>query len=156
MRMGYLDCFSGISGDMLLGAMVDAGVPLAVLQQTAEGLQVGARLEARKVVRGGITGTKVDVLTGDSASHSHEPHEHTHEPAHEHTHADGHTHSHEHSHEHTHSHDHGHAEKHAHSHSHKHEHTHEHHRSLTTILGIIDAAPLAGEVKERAAGAFRL
>ena len=65
MRIAYLDCFSGISGDMLLGAMVDAGVPLAILTDTAAALNVGARLEARKVMRGGLTGTKVDVLTAE-------------------------------------------------------------------------------------------
>ena len=54
MRIAYLDCFSGISGDMLLGAMVDAGVPLEMLQKTAEGLNVGARLEAKKVLRRAI------------------------------------------------------------------------------------------------------
>jgi pyridinium-3,5-bisthiocarboxylic acid mononucleotide nickel chelatase len=66
MRIAFLDCFSGISGDMFLGALVDAGVPLEVLAETVAALNVGARLDMRKVVRGGITGTKVDVLTGDN------------------------------------------------------------------------------------------
>ena len=64
MRIGYLECFSGISGDMLLGALVDAGVPLSHLSEITASLNVGARLEARKVMRGGLTGTKVDVITG--------------------------------------------------------------------------------------------
>ena len=67
MRIGYLECFSGISGDMLLGAMVDAGVPLSVLVETAAALNVGARLEARKVVRGGISATAFDVSGGLAA-----------------------------------------------------------------------------------------
>ena len=75
MRIGYLECFSGISGDMLLGALVDAGVPFAHLEQTAAALDVGARLEMRKVMRGGISATKVDVITPDhpapEADHSH-------------------------------------------------------------------------------------
>ena len=58
MRIGYLECFSGISGDMLLGALVDAGVPFDVLEETAAALNVGARLEMRKVSRGGLAGPK--------------------------------------------------------------------------------------------------
>jgi len=63
MRIGYLECFSGICGDMLLGALVDAGVPFGVLTGTASALNVGARLEMRKVSRGGLAAIKVDVLT---------------------------------------------------------------------------------------------
>src|SRR5438309_9475023 len=107
MRIAYLECFSGISGDMLLGAMVDAGVPLEVLQQTAASLNVGARLEARKVMRGGISGNKVDVITAEGgASDGHAWHEHSHE------HDDGHSHDHVHDHEHGHDHDHGRAHDH--------------------------------------------
>jgi uncharacterized protein (TIGR00299 family) protein len=145
MRIAYLDCFSGISGDMLLGAMVDAGVPLDFLQQTATSLNVGARLEAGKVMRSGIAGTKIDVLTGEhSASHSHD-----------HAHKHGHDHSHEHDHPHEHGHSHSHDHAHDHDHGDAHERAHEH-RSLSTILGIIAAAPLGDGVKERSARAFRL
>jgi uncharacterized protein (TIGR00299 family) protein len=73
---------------MLLGALVDAGVPFDALADAAAALNVGARLEVHKVMRGGITGTKVDVITpeqhahdaahshGDNATHSHAPHRH--------------------------------------------------------------------------------
>jgi uncharacterized protein (TIGR00299 family) protein len=139
MRIGYLECFSGISGDMLLGALVDAGLPFNCLEQTAAALNVGARLEVRKVSRGGIAATKVDVLTPDDAAHEHSHDEHSHaEAAHSHG-------------EHTHE-----APAHVHR-EHEHEgHTHAEHRSLSVILGIIAAAPLSEVVKQRAARAFQL
>src|SRR3984957_663895 len=61
MRIAYLDCFSGISGDMFLGALVDAGVSPKLLEDTVAALEIGARLEISRVVRGGISATKVDV-----------------------------------------------------------------------------------------------
>ena len=95
MRIGYLECFSGISGDMLLGALVDAGVPFACLEEVTAALNVGARLEMRKVSRGGLAAIKVDVFTPDTpaakpahshhdhpahADHEHEQHKHSHLP----------------------------------------------------------------------------
>ena len=147
MRIAYLECFSGISGDMFLGALVDAGVPFAALAETAAALNVGARLEMRKVTRGGIAATKVDVITPDSPApgqtHSHDAGDHTH--SHEHAHDHGHSHAHPHDHDagHTHSHDHAHEDEHA-------------HRSLSAILAIIAAAPLTEAVKRRASRAFQL
>src|SRR5271170_218708 len=64
MRIAYLECFSGMSGDMFLGALVDAGVPAALLEETVAALGVGARLEISRVVRSGISATKVDVWVG--------------------------------------------------------------------------------------------
>jgi len=59
----YFDCFSGISGDMILGALVDAGVPLQKLEKELSRLPLkGYRLEARKVKRSGFSATKVDVI----------------------------------------------------------------------------------------------
>ena len=63
MRIAYLDCFSGISGDMFLGALVDAGVPAERLEMTVEALGVGARVEISRVNRSGISATKVDVYS---------------------------------------------------------------------------------------------
>ncbi len=61
MRIAYLECFSGMSGDMFMGALIDAGVPPRLLEKTAAALGLGARLEISRVVRSGISATKVDV-----------------------------------------------------------------------------------------------
>ena len=74
MRIAYLDCFSGISGDMFLGALVDAGVRPKLLEAAVAALDLGARLEISRVMRGGIAATKVDVRAGgekDWHGHSH-------------------------------------------------------------------------------------
>jgi uncharacterized protein (TIGR00299 family) protein len=62
-RVLYLEPFSGISGDMLLGALVDLGVPIEVLRAQVEvlGLTDRVTLEVRRLGRGGVVGTKVDV-----------------------------------------------------------------------------------------------
>jgi uncharacterized protein (TIGR00299 family) protein len=61
MRIAYLECFSGMSGDMFMGALIDAGVPPRLLEETVAALGLGARLEISRVVRSGISATKVDV-----------------------------------------------------------------------------------------------
>ena len=66
MRVAYLDCFSGVSGDMLLGAMLDAGLPLDELQGAVAGLPLeGWSLSARKVKRAGIAATHAVVDVGE-------------------------------------------------------------------------------------------
>src|SRR5450432_3822194 len=101
MRIAYLECFSGMSGDMFLGALVDAGVPANLLHETVAALDLGARLEISRVMRSGISATKVDVWVDvekdkprDLAQehhhldgHGHEYHKHEHEH-HGHKHSD--------------------------------------------------------------------
>jgi len=62
MRIAYLDCFSGISGDMFLGALLDAGVPFEIFETTTAELNVGATLALSRVERAGISAAKLDVI----------------------------------------------------------------------------------------------
>ena len=61
MRIAYLDCFSGISGDMFMGALLDAGVSPKLLEDAVAALDLGARLEIAKITKGGLAATKADV-----------------------------------------------------------------------------------------------
>jgi uncharacterized protein (TIGR00299 family) protein len=63
--IGWLDAQAGASGDMLLGALVDVGVPLAVITDAVDSLGLGIRFEVSQVERGGIGATYVDVITDD-------------------------------------------------------------------------------------------
>jgi uncharacterized protein (TIGR00299 family) protein len=137
MRIAYLDCFAGISGDMFLGALIDAGVDPKILHEAIAALNLNATLKIEKVDRSGISATKAHVYDGDNiAEHTHE-----HEPS-------------SHNHEHTHTHDHPHSHEPTHTHDHPHEHTHG--RSLTVIRNLINAAALAPAVKQTAIQAFEL
>jgi len=68
----WLDCFSGISGDMLLGALLDAGLDLAVLRDALAPLPLaGYSLEAEPVTEHGISGTRLHVRLDERAPHAH-------------------------------------------------------------------------------------
>ncbi len=73
MRIAYFDCFSGCSGDMILGALVDAGLSLEVLRSEIARLKLpGVDLKAEKVRRGALVGTRVQVITPpDPRPHRH-------------------------------------------------------------------------------------
>jgi uncharacterized protein (TIGR00299 family) protein len=133
-RIGYLECFAGISGDMLMGALVDAGAPLEMLQKTAASLGLGAELRLSRVNRSGIESTKIDVLVEGKL---HEPAAPT-GPV---------EHVHDHNHDHDHHHDH-----------HHHDHVHEHHhgRSLPQIRTLLMAADLTQRARNLSLSAFTL
>ncbi|HLJ16750.1 MAG TPA: nickel pincer cofactor biosynthesis protein LarC [Bryobacteraceae bacterium] len=70
MKIAYLDCFSGISGDMTLGALVDAGCPLGEIEAQLRRLPVpGWTISAEKVVRRGFRATQVRVVSSDTQRH---------------------------------------------------------------------------------------
>ena len=82
MRIAYLDCFAGISGDMFLGVLLHAGVPLAVLQEAVAALGLKASLRIETVDRSGISATKAHVLEADQLADAPHAHPHTSEQAH--------------------------------------------------------------------------
>ena len=74
MKILYFDCFSGVSGNMILGAMVDAGIDIKALKKELKKLDLhGYSLKVSKVKRKGIKGTKVDVIV-DKKKHLHHTH----------------------------------------------------------------------------------
>jgi hypothetical protein len=90
-RVLYFDCFSGISGDMTLGALLDAGLPLDALKAALGTLALGpdVHVHADRVMRTGIAATKFTVHAHDHrGSHAHEPHAdgnaHAHDGGHAH------------------------------------------------------------------------
>ncbi len=62
MKICYLDAFSGISGDMTVGALIDAGADSTTLVQSLEALGTGARFEVEKTKRRGIAASKFRVV----------------------------------------------------------------------------------------------
>jgi pyridinium-3,5-bisthiocarboxylic acid mononucleotide nickel chelatase len=74
MKICYLDAFSGISGDMTVGALIDAGADGNQLMRALEELGTGAKFEVEKTERRGIAASKFRVLGGDAKGHRHLKH----------------------------------------------------------------------------------
>lgn len=138
MKAIYLDTFAGISGNMLLGALLDAGYPLEALRSELQKLHLGAyELIYKKVNKLGIEATYFNVLLPEEHEHSHD-HEHEHEHHHE-----------EHEHSHQHENEHHHEEN-----TYIHAHTHVH-RNLQDIMEIINVSELSVSIKGAAEKVFR-
>jgi len=149
MRIVYLDCFAGISGDMFLGALIDGGLAPQVLHDATDALNLGATLKIEKADRSGIHSTKVHVLEEGKlaeAAHSHGKEAHSH----------SHTHAHDDKHHHDHKHEHDYKHGHSHEPDHSHDHPHTHGRSLSVIRTLIQSTGLPTPVKQLAIHTFEL
>jgi hypothetical protein len=156
MKLLYLDIFSGISGDMLIGALIDLGVDARKLERELKKLKLdGYHLHVTRKQKSGIEGVKFDV----HLAHEHEPHNdhhhghqgepHEHERHHHEHDAPGH--GHVHTHEHTHRDEHGHQ----HTHTHKLHHDHDDCRTFAQIKRLIAKSKLSPWVKKKSAAVFQ-
>ncbi|MGN6387833.1 MAG: nickel insertion protein, partial [Verrucomicrobiota bacterium] len=155
MKTLYLDIFSGISGDMFIGAMIDLGVPFDAIERELEKLDLDDwHAHASRKHKSSIEGVKFDVHCHEHGHEDHDHDEHEHESHHhdeaDHDHGHGeHTDAHAHGH-HEHHHDHGHS----HAEEHAHEHSHTHGRNFSEIRGLIQSSSLSPWVKEKAVNVF--
>ena len=156
MRVLFLDCFSGISGDMTVGALCDLGIKPSAFEWELSKLEIGDfHMHFERAKRQEIEGVKFGIHAGSTHTHDQDEesdeHGHVHAHAHEHEHDD----EHEHEHHHEHEHDHGHEHTHDHGHDHGHDHhEHEHGRSYAEIRALIESSDLSDFVKKHALGIF--
>ena len=163
----YLECTSGISGDMTVAALLDLGADQKKLVRTLKSLPVkGFDIKISRVMKSGIDACDFDVLLdhenhdhdmkylyghdGDSHSQDHEEHHYQH--SHEALEAHGHPHSHEHHVQETHGNSHTYTET---MHSH-HGHHHHEHRGLNEIMEIIDHADMTDRAKSYGKRIFKI
>lgn len=136
MKTLYFDCFSGISGDMTIGALLDLGLGFDYLKTELRKLPVeGYELQVSRVTRSNLSAMKFDVVM-DGHDQAHDSHEHHHHDEHHHHH---------------------HHDEHGHEHNHGHEHTasHQHfHRKASAILTMIAESKLTPHAKRMATEIF--
>lgn len=148
-RQLYLECYSGISGDMTVAALLDLGADEQILRKALASLPVGGfEIAVTRKVKSGLDVCDFDViLDAEHENHDHDMeylHGHDHQHTHDHVHEDGSVHTHEHHH-------------HDHSHEHHHDHGHHHeHRGLHEILHIIEHADMTERAKETAVRIFQI
>ena len=148
----YLECNSGISGDMTVASLLDLGADwdylLSVLKTVKTG---GYEVKQSRVKKVGIDCMDFDVVL------EHDNHDHDMEylHGHEHDHEHEHDHDHEHNHEHDHHHDHEHHHNHDHNHNHEHHHHHEH-RGMKEIIEIIDSCEMTERARKIAKRIFEV
>lgn len=132
MKTLYLDIFSGLSGDMFLGALLDLGVDARQLERALAKLKLGGyHLHVARQQKSGIAGVKFDVhLEND---HAHGPHDDQHRQP---------------------SHDHGHAHEHGHEHHHE-PHAHDDRRNFSEIKQLIARSKLSPWVKRKSLAVFQ-
>ncbi len=165
MHTAFFDCPFGAAGDMLLGAMIDAGLNVEHWKKELAKIDLpegSFSVRPEKLLRCGVHSTKLHVfLKAEDAhehdhkhglSHEHHEHSHTHDHSHDHEHHDhGHSHEHGHSHDQEHSHDHDHSHGHGHHNNHDSDHPH---RGLSEILRIIEHSAIKPGAKKLAAEIF--
>lgn len=158
----YLECYSGISGDMTVAALLDLGADRGVLDKALHSLPVsGFRTKISRVKKSGLDACDFNViLEHDNHDHDMEylhghEHEMEHHYNHEHAHsAEYHYHDHEHTHAAEHP-DHEHTHEHSHEHSHTHEYSHSHeHRGMQEITEIIQGSEMTDRAKKMALHVF--
>lgn len=145
-RVLYVQCSAGVAGDMLLGALVDAGADPIEIMDTLARLDVGGyAVTFERVQRGGVAATWVNVVVDDGAHHAHDDaptdddhHDHDHDH-HEHDHGDGHRHEH--------------ADQHGHGQQ-GHGHGDHPHRPASVIRKLLDASDLPAPVRDTAQRIF--
>lgn len=147
----YLECNSGISGDMAVAALIDAGADKTALQKALDSIPVkGFRTEITRVSKNGIDCADFNVILDEE----HENHDHDMDYLFGHENGvqceEHHHHEHEHEHEHHH-----HEHEHEHDHAHEHHHHHEH-RNLSDVLEIIDKTEMTDGARKLAHKIFTI
>ena len=142
----YIECYSGISGDMIVASLLDLGADEKVLSDSLKSLNIdGFEIKIGRTKKCGIDACDFDVIL-DNKIHMHEQSQDNSPEGYSHYHSENH-HDHEH-HDHEHHHNHIHEHEHQHKHDNNYDHTHEnHHRNIDDIYNIIDNSSITVKAK---------